>query len=324
MISELSPKHIARREEPGNEAAAFELEGGTVCAIVVTFNPDSAELGGLVQQIESHRCDFLVVDNGSSNAEDFVHSLETLPRCVGVLALDVNRGLAAGINLGLRRVSAAGYRLALLFDQDSRIGPGFCGGMLEAWRAAALHGGDRIAAIGPRLQDPETGRRTPFKEFDRLLFRTDRKVDPGGTLFHTGFLVTSGTLLSLSHLEDIGMMREDYFIDNVDLEWCFRALAKGYVLYGTDRAVLHHRVGEPARNVLERRGLIARHSPHRAYYTTRNRINLYRQPYAPVGWKIRDLIRFVIKSSWLLMTSKRRAEYWRNIRRGIRDAGKLE
>ena len=39
-------------------------------------------------------------------------------------------------------------------------------------------------------------------------------------------------------------MKESYFIDNIDLEWCFRAKSKGYELIGTDEAVLYHAIGE--------------------------------------------------------------------------------
>ncbi|HBN15068.1 MAG TPA: hypothetical protein DD407_08505, partial [Pseudohongiella sp.] len=57
--------------------------------------------------------------------------------------------------------------------------------------------------------------------------------------------------------------------------------------------------------------------------STRNRLHLRRQSYAPRDWKVRDLIRFAIKTSWLLIFNRRRREYLQQIRRGIKDAGDL-
>ena len=39
-------------------------------------------------------------------------------------------------------------------------------------------------------------------------------------------------------------MREEYFIDKVDIEWCFRARASKYQLFGTGRAHMYQRLGD--------------------------------------------------------------------------------
>jgi rhamnosyltransferase len=292
----------------------------SICAIVVSFNPDVAVLVNLARQLDRNDCDYVLVDNGSGNIEDFADTLLACARCKALIRLDENRGLAAAINIGLLHLRDVGCRFAVLFDQDSHIGPTYCRDILEAWEEAVAISGDRVAAIGPRLQDPDTGRRTPFREFDRMFFRSDRRVTENSSLYHTGFLISSGTLVPIAVLADVGLMRDEYFIDNIDVEWCFRARSLGYELYGTDRAVLYHRIGEPSDNLLVRHGILVKHSPLRSYYSTRNRINLYRQRYAPLGWKVRDFCRFVLKSLWLLVFSAQRRDYWRNIRRGIDDA----
>ena len=58
--------------------------------------------------------------------------------------------------------------------------------------------------------------------------------------------------MHLDALASIGAMKESYFIDNIDLEWCFRAKSKGYELIGTDQAVLYHAIGERSSNPLVR------------------------------------------------------------------------
>ena len=293
------------------------------CAIVVTFHPDLPELTRLLEQLDRNGCDFLVVDNASANAAAIKEAAERHTHLKAVLALENNIGQAAALNAGLSRAQELGYPMAFLFDQDSGIDDDFCEQMLAAWQEAATRSDRPVAAIGPRLVVPETGRRIPFRTFDTAFDRRERTLPGSSGLIRTGFLITSGCLVSMSALKAVGPMREDYFIDNVDLEWCFRALDRGFLLYGTDQARLHHRIGLASDRLLVRKGLVVEHSALRYYYSTRNRLHLHRQAYAPHGWVLKDRIRFFLKTLYLLATSDQRRDYWASLQRGIRDARQL-
>ncbi len=292
--------------------------------MIVTWEPDLGVLLKLVTALLAEHCPCRIIDNGSSNA-DALHeaALALHDRGLDVDRLPANIGLAAGLNRGLEQARREAFRYVLMFDQDSAIEAGFVSAMVDARARAAELSERPVAAIGPRLRAPDSGRRTPFLVFDRWWGRRDRVLREGEPYYDTGLLVTSGTLLDLACLRHIGLMREDYFIDNVDLEWCFRATSLGYALVGTDRAVLHHHIGEASDHWLVRRGWLVKHGPRRCYYSTRNRFHLHHQPHAPAGWRWRDRLRFLIKAGWLLLTSSRRREYWHSIRRGLRDAGAL-
>lgn len=292
-----------------------------VCAIVVTWQPDMDTLLTLLDQLAAQACDVFVIDNGSVNADSLAAAIPGRDY-VTLLRWRDNRGLAAAMNAGLQLAQNNDYRFVFLFDQDSAVTDGFCAGMLNAWQRAETVSARPVAAMGPRLQDPVSGRRTPFRLF-RLLRRSDHQLRAMPDLFRADFLISSGCLFSQAALASVGLMKENYFIDNIDLEWCFRARAKGFALFGTDAATLLHAIGEPSSNLLVRAGWMVQHSPLRSYYSTRNRLHLYRQDYAPLNWKLRDCVRFALKSTWLLLISGQRREYWRQIRRGIRDAGKL-
>lgn len=293
------------------------------CAIIVTYNPAPQVLLALVQQI-SRQCDFLLIDNDSANPEAFIALARASARCVGVRQLGSNIGLASALNVGLREAQAAGYGFAVLFDQDSQVPVSFFTDLQTAYMDATRLCGARVAAIGPRIRNPVNGREMPFKLFSRLFNRTDIKLPGSDRLYRADFLISSGCLLALEHLDEIGVMKDSYFIDNVDLEWCFRARDKGFVLLGTDHTHLLHSIGEEADNALVRAGIMVSHSPLRSYYSTRNRMHLWRQSHAPLGWKLRDIPRFSLKALWLLLFSPQRAEYWENIRNGIADSRGLE
>ncbi len=294
-----------------------------VCAVVVTYNPDLAVVEQLLRQLQGNACDFVVVDNQSTNADELQTIVSSLTHCRALLRQTANIGQAAALNLGLQKLSDWQYQLALLFDQDSAIDTDFCRQMLLAWDQAHTHAPGRVAAIGPRLEDPVTRRRVPFRSFDRLFSRHESAAVPSGLLVHTGFLITSGSLVSMAALKSIGPMRADYFIDNVDLEWCFRAKSMGFLLFGTDHARLYHRIGEAGSSYLVRKGIVVQHNALRFYYSSRNRIHLHRQPHAPRNWRLKDSVRFFLKASYLMLTSPERRAYWASLRQAVKDAATL-
>lgn len=298
------------------------VKSGKSCAIVVTYKPDITALLKLLGQLNKE-VDFVVVDNGSNDIEYIAESIYVYNRCKNLIRLDKNVGLAKALNHGIDWAIEAQCDYVFLFDQDSSLCDLFVSRMITAYQDASAYSEKGIAAVGPRLINPQSMRQTPFKLFNRLVLRSDRPFANSTTHFTADFLITSGTLIVLKHFADIGSMKESYFIDNVDLEWCFRAKSKSYDLIGTDAAVLYHAIGERSLSPLVRAGIMAQHNPSRTYYSSRNRTHLYSVNYSPLGWKIRDVIRFGLKALWLLLSSPDRKLYWQNIRSGIKDAKSL-
>ena len=296
--------------------------GDKSCAVVVTYRPDFTALLKLLGQLNKET-DFVVIDNGSEEIDRLAESITVYKRCQELIRLDDNEGLAKALNIGIQWAQDHHCDYVFLFDQDSSLCNLFVSRMIKAAREAEQYSARGVAAVGPRIINPQTMRQTPFKLFNRLFFRTDRHFANCSNHFRADFLITSGTLLVLRHFAEVGPMKESYFIDNVDLEWCFRAGSKGFDLIGTDEAVLYHAIGERSSNPLVRSGIMAQHKPSRTYYSSRNRIHLYGMKYSPVGWKVRDVVRFFLKASWLILTSAERRLYWQNIRSGIRDAKTL-
>jgi len=292
------------------------------CAIIVTYQPDITALLKLLGQLNKE-VDFVVVDNGSVDIEHIAESICVYNRCKNLVRLNENVGLAKALNHGINWAIENQCDYVFLFDQDSSLCDLFISRMIAAYKDASEHSKKGIAAVGPRLINPQSMRQTPFKLFNRLMLRSDRPYANSTIHFTADFLITSGTLIVLTHFADIGGMKENYFIDNVDLEWCFRAKSKNYDLIGTDAALLYHAIGERSLSPLVRAGIMAQHNPSRTYYSSRNRTHLYSVRYSPLGWKIRDVLRFFLKTLWLLISSSERQQYWKHIRAGIKDAKSL-
>jgi len=319
-LDSLSQRKCQVTASDGNESINPAQSGS--CAVVVTYNPDITALLKLVSQLNKET-DFLVIDNGSVAIDELASSIMGYRRCIELVRLNENKGLAKALNRGINWARSRNYEYVFLFDQDSTLCDLFIARMVDAHIEASRFSENGIAAIGPRIINPQTMRQTSFKLFSKIFWRSDRSFAGQEEYFIADFLITSGSLLTLKYIDEVGNMKESYFIDNIDLEWCFRAKSLGFDLVGTDAAVLYHAIGERSSNPLVKVGLLAQHNPSRIYYSSRNRIHLYGAAYAPLGWKLRDMIRFTLKASWLLITSGQRRQYFQTIRSGIRDAKTL-
>jgi len=150
------------------EASPVSVSRNDHCAVVVTYEPDATALLKLIALLDKEG-DFIIVDNGSAAIDELEPSIRVYKHCRAIEKLGENRGLAFGLNRGIAWVRERGYRFVLLFDQDSRPGDQFTQGLLAALKRAEGTSGRRIAAVGPRIINPQTLRQTPFKLFNRLL-----------------------------------------------------------------------------------------------------------------------------------------------------------
>ena len=121
-------------------------------------------------------------------------------------------------------------------------------------------------------------------------------------------------------LDTVGNMDESLFIDHVDTEWCFRARAKGFRLFGVCGAVMTHALGNRRSRVwFLRWRTVSHHSPFRYYYIFRNSVRLQRRAYMPLQWKIADFFRCLRSVVFFGVFADERLACLRMMGRGLRD-----
>jgi rhamnosyltransferase len=296
-----------------------------VTSITIAFNPDPARLAEQILALQGQVDEILVVDNRSEPpAEELVRR-----HCAGLdaktstrlrfLRLDENRGVAAGFNIGVREVTSGGAQFVLLLDDDSVPAPDMVAKLLAAYRRCeAIPGAHAIAAVGPRVNDRRNPREYPFIRLGWFYNPRLRCDDPDGVVA-CDLLISSGSLIPMEALQRVGEFDEALFIDSVDLEWCSRARARQFALYGACGARLDHRLGDSRRVFMNAVKLVV-HPPRRVYYMTRNRLLLYRRPYMPLKWKVKDFLRALAKFVGLVLLVAPRREYAKMTLWAIRDA----
>ena len=225
-------------------------------AVLVTFNPDPNELERTCEALGAQVDHLCVVDNGSSIDIDPVVAL----CCGSVIKLSTNLGIAAAQNKGLRAVIEEGAEFIVLSDQDSVMPPGAIDSLIEIVNSDPL-----CAAAVPMFRDDKLSAPSGFILSDSLFFTPSRQTAGQHDLLQA---IASGMVINAKCLSEVGLMDEALFIDWVDIEWCWRARARGFRILGSADVVMTHNLGDMARNLGYRHATLR--APQRHYYITRN------------------------------------------------------
>ena len=260
-----------------------------VCAVVLTYQPNVSSLAALLQRIVPQVDAVILVDNGSSATVR--SALETALRAFPAVRsemLDDNVGVGAGHNRGISMAMKDGFGFVLILDQDSTPAADMVRQLRRGYDKASS-GQARVAAVGPCFVQKLTGDEAPFIRLGLLRFRKlSCKGEPSG-LVRADLMISSGSLIPQEAFREVGFMREDLFIDQVDTEWFLRARQRDWQMYGVCAARMEHTLGDKSLRVwFGRWKEIPLHSPLRHYYSFRNSIYLYLRTRYPLRWKLAD------------------------------------
>jgi len=218
----------------------------------------------------------IVVDNGSGPPYEAVLAQLAMMPNVKLIGCPRNAGIGAALNLGLRTACESGCEWVAVFDQDSRVTPGF----FQAMRAGldSIPKTQRVALLAAR---PVAAKSI---------------VDHAQQAMATPVTVatTSGSLIHIDTFQQVGGFDESLFIDYVDFDYCLRLHHHGYRVYLIHDAVLRHHLGEPvARSLFGITVSIRSHSALRRYFITRNRLLVWKRHalHFP-GWFFQDFCWF--------------------------------
>ena len=292
-----------------------------IAAVVVTYYSQHKLLSQLISSLSRQVSQIIIINNSS----DIPLSINAKSWSIPIDTIDLNKnyGIAYAQNIGIERASLLGFQYALLMDQDS---------IPEEHMVEKLHkvfdisGREQlnIIAAGPSYIDPRSKVRSYFmvsKFGFPFRYKPNKKINPLDSV-NVAFLISSGTLISIPKLLQIGGKRSNYFIDHVDTEWCLRAKSKGYALVGVHSALMEHSLGDRVKRIwFFYLRSVAYHSPLRDYYMFRNTILMLRDTKVPLLWAIFLSLRLVQFASYFLLLSEdkkyRLQSMWLGIKHGF-------
>jgi rhamnosyltransferase len=290
-----------------------------ITAIVVTFNPDIECLHRLILATLQQTAVVILVDNGSINrkAIENIFTAEMLSsERARIIYLDSNIGLAAAQNIGISKALELDASHVILFDQDSLPTQAMVAQLIQA-EQSLLNSGINLAGVGPCYLDDRQDNPPPFISIKGLRLIRHPCTNNAAPI-EVDYLIASGFLIRAKALAAVGLMRADFFIDYIDIEWGLRAKAMGYRSYGVCAAKMAHSLGDEPKVFLGKN--IPMHSPLRHYYHFRNAVRLYLEPGIPLNWKLVDGWRLFLKFGFYSLFAQPRLEQCSSMLAGVKDA----
>ncbi len=233
-------------------------EPRNICAVVVSYCAQAGlleHLRGIAAQVGR----LVVVDNGSS---EFCRAQLKQLSNVHLILNPQNEGVARALNQGVQWAVSQGFHWILTLDQDTVVD----NDMVDSLCAVLQDIPDplSVAVIGSNYMDATLNE--PFLPLNENI---------GTSWLEVKTTITSGSLISVSALHQIGPFREEFFIDFVDFEYCLRARSKGFRVVMTRKPLMIHSIGNSTMHQLPwKTTSTSNHSPIRRYFMTRNQLAL--------------------------------------------------
>lgn len=283
-----------------------------VVGVLVSFNPEVGIFPDVIGSISSQLFKLIIVDNGSSNVDSIKNICGRFVN-VEILALDSNIGLASAQNSGVSVALACSASHIIFFDQDSIISSGMIDALLSA-ESEIISSGEKLAAIGPSFFDPETKDEYPVSRyFGPFISRTPVFDFP----VKADFIIASGSMFRVEIFDIVGLMKDDLFIDYIDVEWCLRAKSLGYSVFVAPKAKMSHTIGDKRFSLFGRK--VSVHSPLRRYYLVRNSFFMVSMPHIPFGYKLREVVFNILRAFVSLFLAKKKVDVLKYIYYGLVD-----
>ena len=257
-------------------------------AAIVAFRPEPEALLALARQAKAQAALVFVFANSELDT-DLAEALRAAD--VELIAAPINVGLGEAFNQLAEAAAGAGMRRLLLLDQDSEIPPGFIAALADAADALTARG-EKPAVVGPRIVSP------PGSNYKAPRYFSRGGIAPlkGAQAVH--YVISSGSLVDLEALNEVGAFRADFFIDAIDTEWCFRAWSRGRSCWVENDVSMLHRIGQGTLRTLG--AGVPRQPDFRLYAFARNQAHCLTLAHVPLAWKLRFFLHVgrVTLASW--------------------------
>jgi len=235
-----------------------------VCGVAITYFPPDGiadRLAAIVKQVDM----LVIVDNSASPVVSA--SMAHLAGGVGAhfISNEKNLGVATALNQGVAFATERGADWVVFFDQDSKPAGDFRRELENVWTSYRER--KPLGIVGSNYVVGGTA---------IARFPTDGPGIENYVL--TDAVITSGSANEIGMMSILGPYKDEFFIDGVDIEYCWRALTSGYHVCRTKRPLIEHALGAPTyHNFLGHRLGTSNHPAFRRYFMMRNTILIFRE-----------------------------------------------
>ena len=226
-----------------------------IAAVVVWYNPQN--LKDPLANIKSYcsKCEKIyIVDNSSLNNKNLAEQIKNAV----YIPLFNNLGIAKALNTGCSKAFEDGFEWCMTMDQDSiwkdKELENFIKKFQQKYTEDSL-----IKSFAPQIKNPVN--HSFLGNIKKMFFKEAELKDE---FVHR--VICSGNIINLKTFIEIGKFNEEFFIDEVDHEYCFRLIQNNYKIFQFNSILLNHQLGECKKTFFPN----TQHTLIRSYYIIRN------------------------------------------------------
>jgi len=226
--------------------------------VIVTFFPKERLLTSVFSLQEFDMISNIIIIDNTGEENDIVNKLYCFSK-VQIIKNETNKGIASAQNKGLDMAYALGFKWAVTLDHDTIASKK----LFEKYiNYISQNDCNNVGIICTDYFDIGVG----AAKYNNT------------TIIEVQETISSGTIINLSVFSKIGKMKESYFIDQVDNEYCYRLQKKGYKILLLPGLDMEHKLGNiTCKKVLGHDICIYNQAPIRTFYRTRNIIFMMRE-----------------------------------------------
>lgn len=274
--------------------------------VQVIYNPKEELLQQSIISILPQLDFIIIIDNSYNNNKHIINKINT--NKIIYIFNNSNIGIAQAQNIGINTLIERNVDFIYFMDQDSIPPNNIISTLLKNY-FWLTENGFNPGVIGPTIINRQTN-----TKYEGKIIKGNKVKN---NIIEMSEIISSGSIISLKTIKEVGGMDSYLFIDYVDHEWCWRAKSKGnYKSYCCTDITLNHQIGEGDQFFLGIKLLIS--TPFRCYYQYRNYFLLLTRSYVPLYWKIANGIKLFFKLFYYCII-KSPQKYTKNILKGIFD-----
>lgn len=213
---------------------------------VILYNPSYEVIDNILSYLDG--VDILyVLDNSENKNLKITNKLKEMSK-VYYVAFAENKGISFALNYAIELAQA--YEFLLTMDQDSK----FKQGEIYIYKT-------KIEELNIQKSEIAIYTINHMKE----------KIQVSNKFEYVNDTITSGSIIDIGIAQKVGKFDLNLFIDQVDLEYCYRVRKQGYKIIMFYDLFLIHNLGDPVQyNIFKYSFQVTNHNYLRRYYMMRN------------------------------------------------------
>lgn len=217
-----------------------------LAGIVTLYHPDENVKNNILTYLDAIDKLYVVDNTENKNNKNLIPKSKKIKY---IANLD-NLGVARALNIGAEEAIKDGYLWLLTMDQDSKFESKNVKLMIEYLKENDCK---------------DIGIITPWHKINTGIKKPKERID------YPFEVMTSGNIINLSVYSAIGKFKDEYFIDNIDIEYCMNLKLHNYKIVRLNYVELKHNLGDiRVYKKFGKKFVCSNHNAIRRYYMSRN------------------------------------------------------